>query len=244
MNKIEQKLEKISIFDSFTLKVIAVFAMLIDHIAVIFYQSFSPTLVMQMRIVGRLAFPIFAFLVVQSFLHTSNRINYLARILGFGVAMILGLTVLSSFGVQVPTVINIFITLGLGFIAIWLIEQFWDTSKIITTLFVLSILMVAEIIHTDYAAYGVATIILFYITREHKIWMMFGFAALTGASVMFEFLRYENASLIQLFAIASVLLLALYNGKKGKFSFKYFFYFFYPIHFIVLSLIRYMMLGY
>lgn len=236
--------KKIAVLDNFTLKVIAILAMLVDHVAVIFGSHIANDVVVQMRIVGRIAFPIFAFLLVQGFIHTSNRTNYLARLLGFGMGITLILAFLSSFGIQVPTQLNIFITLGIGFIAMWFIHEYWETSKLVTIIITGGILLAADLIHADYGAYGVATIVIFYITRNKKIWMNIGFIALTALTVFVETMRYSNASILQIYAIAALLLLNLYSGEKGKLNLKYFFYLFYPVHFVVLLITRYIMYGY
>jgi len=243
-SKLDEKIEKIAIFDGFMLKIVAAITMLIDHIAVIFINRIPLVVYEQMRIVGRVSFPIFAFLLVEGFFHTRNRINYLARILGFGIGMIFCLSIMSNFGIQVPVVVNIFITLGIGFMAIWFIEQFWGASKVITIFFTLAIMLFADALHADYGAYGVAMIVLFYVLHEQKTLMAIGFTLLTMLSVFFDYSRYEYVSFTQLYAIVAVPFLLLYNGEPGQYRFKYFFYFFYPLHFVVLELIRYFIYGY
>jgi uncharacterized membrane protein YqaE (UPF0057 family) len=244
IQRLDAQLKKIEIFDGFMLKIVAATTMLIDHIAVIFVNRMPFDVYEQMRIVGRVSFPIFAFLLVEGFFHTRNRINYLARILGFGIAMIFALAVMSSFGIQVPVIVNIFITLGLGFIAIWVIDYFWDQSKIIAIFCTLGIILFADALHADYGAYGVGLIVLFYCLHGQKTLMTLGFTLLTILSVSFDYMRYEYASFTQLYAIVAVIFLVMYNGEPGKYRFKYFFYFFYPLHFIVLQFIRYVYFGY
>jgi len=243
-NWLDNQIKKIEIFDGFMLKIVAAITMLIDHIAVVFINRIPSALYGQMRIVGRVSFPIFAFLLVEGFFHTRNRINYLARILGFGIAMIFALALMSNFGVQVPVVVNIFITLGIGFMAIWFIEQFWNRSRVITFVFTLTMMLFADALHTDYGAYGVGVIVLFYVFHNQKTAMAIGFTLLTLLAVFFDYMRYEYATLTQLYAVVAVPFLLLYNGEPGPYRFKYFFYFFYPIHFIVLEGIRYWLLGY
>jgi len=242
--RIDEQVKKIEIFDGFMLKIVAATTMLIDHIAVIFVNRIPLDVYEQMRIVGRVSFPIFAFLLVEGFFHTRNKINYLARILGFGIAMIFALAVMSSFGIQVPVIVNVFITLGLGFIAIWLIDYFWDQSKVISVFCTLGIMLFADALHADYGAYGVGLIVLFYSLHGQKTLMALGFILLTLLSVSFDYMRFEYASLTQLYAIVAVIFLLMYNGEPGKYRFKYFFYFFYPLHFIVLQFVRYMLFGY
>lgn len=233
-------MKKFKILDNFTLKIIAAFAMLIDHIGYVFAYQLPYEFMIQLRIFGRISFPIFAFLIVQGFLHTSNRMNYLARIMGFGVGIILLLALLSrTLGVEVPSSLNIFITLGFGILALWWIELYWETSWLITSVVVFLGVLLVDFMHVDYGAYGVLTIVLFYVTRNNPLWMVLGFSALTAASVGADMLRVTNASTIQLYAVAALPLLLMYNGEKGKYSWKYFFYVFYPVHFGILILIKY-----
>lgn len=235
---------KYQIFNGFTLKVIAALTMLIDHVGAIFAAELPNHVVTQMRIIGRISFPLFAFLLVQGFIHTSNRINYLARLLSFGVAIMLALSIGSMYGMQVPLVLNIFITLSLGLIAIWIIEQYWGTSKLLTSAIILMTALTAEGIHTDYGSYGVLMIVLLYIFRDKKIWLTVGFIALTALFVGLDVWRVPTASMLQLFAIAAIPLILMYNGKRGEYQWKYFFYLFYPLHFIGLMIIRLILFKY
>ncbi|MGL5042597.1 MAG: TraX family protein [Culicoidibacterales bacterium] len=236
--------KKIKGLDGFALKIIATVSMLVDHIGVIFVHQLPYEVVIQLRTFGRISFPIFAFLIVQGFLHTADRMQYLARLLGFGGLIIIVLALISRLlGVEVPTQLNIFITLSFGLIALWWIEFYWKTSWFFTSAVLFFFIVLADFIHVDYGAYGVLTIILFYVARNNLGLMAIGFMALTTLNVGIEVLKINNASILQLYSIAALPLIFMYNGKKGVGKFKYFFYFFYPAHFSILIILRYILFG-
>lgn len=228
--------------DSFMLKVIAVVTMVVDHTGVIFGQYLDNNVYIMLRTIGRVSFPIFAFLLVQGFIHTKNRQQYFTRLLGFGVAIHLVLSLLGLLGFALPLQVNIFITLSIGFLAMWFLDTYRE-QKIISILMLLALCIFAEMIQTDYGAYGVATVIFFYLTRQYKTFMLGSFALLTVVHVFLQHLLYHYTSSLQLYAIGSLLFISLYNGKKGATTPKYFFYLFYPIHFIVLFMIRFAIFG-
>lgn len=234
------KLKKI---DGFQLKIIAAITMLIDHIGYVFSQFLPRDIYVYLRSVGRLSFPIFAFLLVEGFVHTKNRLNYLSRLLGVGVAIILGLGSLSLFGLQVPVQLNIFITLSMGFFALWLIEYLWKTSATFTILGVIGIAIMTEMLRADYGAYGVFSIVIFYVWRDRNWTKGLVFTGLTCSYVLLDILQTQKSSVLQLLAILALPLILLYNGTRGNDRFRYFFYAFYPLHFVVLSIIRFLLYG-
>ncbi|GBU10558.1 conjugal transfer protein TraX [Erysipelotrichaceae bacterium] len=233
-------MNKLKKLDNFSLKIIACATMLIDHIGYVFVFDLPTDVANLLRIIGRISFPIFAFLLVQGFIHTKDRIYYLARILGFGFALTIGLALVTRiFGIEVPTQLNIFITLGFGIIALWWIEYYWETSSVVTSLVLLFWLVLADTIHVDYGSYGVLMIILFYATRKNPIAMVLSFIGLNIVNSGLDVLRVENANLNQLYSVMSLPLILAYNGEIGRRGGKYLFYAFYPLHFIFLYIIKY-----
>lgn len=231
------------ILDSFSLKIIAAFTMLLDHIGYIFAQYLDPNMVQILRIIGRVSFPLFAFLLVQGFIHTRDRISYLARIFGFGIGLMIILAILAQYDVDTTGPINIFMTLGLGFLTIWWIELYWNVSPTITSIGTIAMAMLADFMRVDYGAYGILIICAFYFFRNKTFWQMFSFALLTIVFVLTDYFFIENAWLIQIYALAAIPILLMYNGKRGKIQAKYFFYIFYPAHFAILYIIRMWLFG-
>ena len=112
---------------AFTLKIIALFAMLIDHIAVAFPDTFP----LWFRAVGRLAWPIFAYFLAEGFRHTKAREKFLMRLLAFAVISEIPYDLVMGNAVNFAANTNIFYTLFLGGMAICLYERLkeWrDTS--------------------------------------------------------------------------------------------------------------------
>lgn len=217
---------------TFVLKLIAIITMAIDHIGVVFIPS-NTWLYLVFRGIGRLAFPIFAFLIVEGFYHTSNIKKYLLR---------LGIFALIS---EVPFDLafyntyfnmkhqNIFFTLFLGLLAIYLINMIENKYKdkiLLVNLadagITIAFCIIAALLQTDYRYMGILLIVAFYLFRGNKL--------LLGISML-----VLSNSIIQMLSVLAIIPIAFYNGKKGK-NIKYFFYVFYPAHLLVLYFIKFL----
>lgn len=235
-----------------TLKIIAAISMLVDHTYVaIFEQGYirgrlpMPGLFTQesmlnydhwvyrlggfMRgLIGRIAFPIFCFLLVQGFIHTSNRRNYKIRLLIFAliseIPFNLALWDTFRFGIS-----NVLFTLLLGFIAMEVVEADWN--PLLRGLAVAGIAFLAEVLGCDYGASGVLLIVALYLARADRM-----LTVLVGVFSVFVL-----PSLSNLAAVLAYIPIAFYNGQRGL-RFKYVFYVFYPGHLLVLYLVRWLMI--
>ncbi|MGK0467361.1 TraX family protein, partial [Clostridium sp.] len=227
------------------LKVIAILLMLIDHTgAVIFPDAII------LRLIGRLSFPIFAYLIMVGYTKTKSFSKYLTRLfifaalsqipfsLAFGEKFtILSLSDFIVFFVGIPNPhLNVFFTLALGLLAL----RVWDKEelKFGRIIIILSLAITAEILHADYSMYGIAMILVFYIFRDDKIKTLISQTIvyiLFGASQILFYVYKSPDKILELAWFSQALsLLALififkYNHKKGK-DLKYFFYAFYPLH--------------
>ena len=200
----------------FTLKIIAIITMFLDH----YYRIIGGP--EWLSILGRLAFPIFAFSISEGYSHTKNVNKYLMRLLNF--AIIIQLPNFLGFQ-EYP--LNIFFTLALGLFCL----EILDNNKInivVRYIVVLYLCFLAEKTGLDYGAYGVILIILFNKLRNNKLYIFIAFLALN-----LVILKIGSLSEIQIYSIFSLVPIFLYNGKKG-YGMKYFFYLFYPLHFIFL----------
>ena len=204
--------------------------MVIDHIGL---ALFPEQLIW--RYIGRISFPIFAFLIVEGFVHTSNFRKYIGRILLFGIASEIPFNLLISGKVFDPTHQNVFITFAIGLMMLYFIEK--NATSFLNNGFLIMGILFSVILRTDYSIYGIGLIYIFYVFRYSKITML-GFSSLI--------------SLIsgggQRFAILATLPIALYNGERGpkgldKTYVKYLFYAFYPLHILVLVVIRMLIYG-
>ena len=200
----------------FTLKIIAIVTMFLDH----YYRIIGGPEWLSM--LGRLAFPIFAFSISEGYSHTKNVNKYLMRLLNF--AIIIQLPNFLGFQ-EYP--LNIFFTLALGLFCL----EILDNNKInivVRYIVVLYLCFLAEKTGLDYGAYGVILIILFNKLKNNKLYIFIAFLALN-----LVILKIGNLSEMQIYSIFSLIPIFLYNGKKG-YGMKYFFYLFYPLHFIFL----------
>ncbi len=247
--------------DGGMLKYFAAVIMLIDHMACVFLEnahtadgrSFMYSLPQGelldsvLRAVGRQAFPIFCFFLVEGFLKTSSRVKYFLRLLLFAA--------LSQFPFQksiFPRAAHfhgsVMCTLVIGMLAIWVIdamklaflekdpeegERSEGAGVIYAGLFVLvscssvyGLSRLAQMLRTDYSFGGVVLIVLMYIFQKYRI---------PGLFISWAWLSWYNN--LELYSAPAFFMLACYNGKRGK-QHKYFFYLFYPAHLLILWLVR------
>lgn len=206
----------------FDLKCIAVCSMLVDHIGAILYPS-----QVWMRYVGRMAFPIFGFLIVEGYLHTRDLKKYMGRLFLFALVSEIPYD-LARFNTPVYwNNQNIFFTLLLALLCISILQRLQEHPLWAGVLLVLIAILTSAVIKPDYEIGGIVTILCFYVFRTRKVWQFASVAAVN--------LCYFGG--IQSAAVCALIPVGLYNGKKGP-SAKYFFYVFYPVHLLLLYLIR------
>ena len=215
------------------LKLVAMISMLIDHTAAatLRFMSMNATQVQVynlMRDIGRMAFPIYCYLLVEGFLHTTDVKKYLTRLGLFAllseIPFDLAITgKVLEFGHQ-----NVFFTLFLGLVSIWVVDFIQKKRLPVTGYVVVFIcLCTAWMMHTDYAYTGVLVIIVMYLLRRKKV-----LAFLAGCGLLLLF--YGTGELP---ALVGIIFVALYNGRRGL-NLKYFFYLFYPVHLALLAIVR------
>lgn len=199
--------------NSFQLKIIAIVLMTLSHIE--YHIGVSPYLY-----IGQAAFPIFAFLTAYGASMTSNIKNYVIRLLGFGTILQIPLFIMGE------TYINIFITLGLGVLAIHAYKNHLFTLLI-------PIFAFAFFTELDYGVYGVLIILSAYIINYNKLYYSF-------LIIVFQFIWIvilKEFSSYQWFAILSIPLILMYDFELGSKRFKYLFYVYYPLHIGIIYLI-------
>ncbi len=233
-------------FSGSTLKWIAIITMLIDHVGAailtrillnypiapwgimnpqqyeIVYNIMSTT-----RNIGRIAFPIFCFLLVEGFLRTRNVYKYMLRLSIFVVVAEIPFDLAFSarwmdWGYQ-----SVMLTMLIGLVAMWgssLVEQKYPDKKWLHYIgFGICLAMgmlLAYACKTDYAEKGVLSIMVMYFFRKDR-----NLQLLAGAASFWW----------ELEAVLAFPLIKLYNGKRGM-KMKYFFYLFYPLHLLVIYL--------
>lgn len=225
----------IKILNRNALKIIALLTMLIDHIG--FY--FFPGQVVY-RIIGRLSFPLFAFFIAEGVFYTGNRKKYFALLLIF--ALISQPFYSLFFGAGK---LNILFTFLFSVCAIILIEKLKNKSAktflfyILLFALILFVLILSLRAAIDYGFLGCALPVGFYFLRDSK--QKYLFFVLANALIALPVIIYnplEISSYNQLFATLAVPLLLMYSGENGKLNLKYLFYIFYPLHLLLLYLIK------
>ncbi len=238
------------------LKLIACVAMLCDHIG--YFGVLPPAVSLGMRIVGRIAFPIYCYLLSFGFRKTHNKYLYLARLAAFAVISELPFNYCFygtvSFGFK-----NVFFTLSLGLAAVLIYDIMAQgrglASKLLAIVPTVLFALIADWLETDYAGFGVALIFLFYMAGESKLYasvvcVLFGARYVLDGLISaivdgFAHPYISDWDWIAMFAAASAIPILLCNGSRGayprsrvgKLLYKYAFYAYYPVHMLLLGLI-------
>lgn len=217
------------LLNSMHLKLLALITMIIDHTGAIFFGGQDIY-----RIIGRLSFPIYCFLLVEGFFHTKSREKYAVRLFIFALISELPFDY-AFFGGLNGSHQNIFFTLFLGLSAIWVSESFRRKNPLISVAGFVGAAVLSTILNTDYTILGILYILIFYSAKSmphglNEIYILLGIGTATS------FL----SSSIQMYAIFAVIPIMFYNGKPGLRSrlVQYGFYAAYPVHLMILYLIQ------
>ena len=185
-----------------------------------------------LNVIGRIAFPIFAFTLNEGYVHTRSLKKYLLRLFIFAVSIQMPSIL---FGYDYP--MNIFFTLFLGLLSIC-IFNLKKMNVILKIILIGFVLFFSQKFKLDYGIYGILVIINFNIFRNNKFKILMNFLVLNIYNVIFP--KVFDLPDTQLFSLISLVFIFMYNGEKGR-SMKYFFYLFYPIHFFILEVIKFIL---
>ena len=262
-----------------TLKMIAIVTMLIDHIgaavlarllmvnglgeldqtnadAIMQWLSANGALYWTytiMRMIGRVAFPIFCFLLVEGFLHTHDVKKYAMRLGLFALLSEIPFDLMYGGTWFYPVHQNVIWTFILGLLGIHIMETVRKKKK--TPVFVLTAILVTiaggllgTLTMVDYYGIGVLTVFIFYFFRGRKWWCLLGqivalywvnVELLGGLMYPVRLFGMEFELCQQGLALLALVPIWLYRGRQGYHSkpFQYFCYAFYPVHMLILVLI-------
>ena len=230
---------------SFILKIIAIITMFCDHFGDIFIGHLSA-----FNIIGRIAFPIFAFQIAVGYKHTKNIKKYALRLIIFALISQIPFSIFKYIMGNSVFDLNVCFTLLLGLLTLLIFEKVDD--KFFKYLYIFIILLIAHFANVDYGAWGVFLIFFIYLfcpkvsnLPMKRIIKLIIFIAGFLLLCILEYISYLG-SLPTMFLMAVILFsflpsifMLLYNGKKG-YSLKYLFYLFYPVHLIVLEIVYYL----
>lgn len=214
------------------LKLIALAAMTVDHIGVQFFPR-----VMILRIIGRLALPIFAYMIAQGCRYTKNRTRYLLTIAA--VALVCQIVYFVAMGSLYQCIL---VTFSLSICLIFILDDAIRKPRIHKTSFaalaLLTVYCISEVLSKYlpgfYVDYGFAGILL-----PVLIWLGKGkWSSILLCAVGLVCLSIGDT--VQWYSLLALPLLALYNGTRGKAKLKYLFYIYYPAHLALIYLISLM----
>jgi hypothetical protein len=198
-----------------------------------------------LKSIGRLSFPIYCFLLVEGLIHTKSRLKHAFMLLLFAfiseIPYDLTRGKLIDFSKQ-----NIMFLLFIGFVVIWItdtvVNRESDYPKALDAIFppalldgiiiVLSVVIgcvMVVLLKCSYSFPGILLIVSFYVFYSNHVKKMV-------ANVIFNVAFYGVG--IQWLGVISVIPIELYNGNPGKYKWKYFFYLFYPLHLLILIVVR------
>lgn len=226
--------KKFAILNGNHLKLIAAVTMLLDHAGILLFPR-----VQLFRILGRLAYPIFAFMIAEGCRYTKNKLRYFLMIFSLGAVCQLVYYFFSG-----DTYLNILLTFSLSILLIYSLQASYQGGKrqtLWSILFAVGLFAVYgldRLITIDYGFWGVMVPVFasFAHVRKFPHWAS---VILLGAGLL---LLGADLGGIQHYALLALPLLLLYSGRRGKLNMKYFFYIFYPVHLAVLQGIA-MLLG-
>lgn len=219
------------------LKWIAVVTMIIDHFAVAVYGQLENNIYEVYRLqryIGRIAFPIYCFLLVEGFFYTRSQIKYILRCLIFAFLSEIPFDMAIFGSVFYMKGQNVYFTLTLGLCALWYLDKvrkarLWPfLSYIIQGVIIAVFLLAGQYMEVDYHWKGVFFIIMFYYCRGLQDWVRNFVGVIAFA--------YEVTAPLAFIPIQ------LYNGKRGRQN-KYLFYAIYPIHLLIFGIIRFCITG-
>lgn len=231
---------------SFFIKILALTFMIIDHIG---YILFPENLIF--RIIGRLAFPLFAYQLAVGYSHTKDKKKHILKLLLFAIICQLPFSLMTSL-YSTETICNIIFTFVISLLIIYIIENFKFYTKkynentisfnhknfLITLSLSIFLTLIVIYINVDYSWYGILLPVVFYFTlnKKHLSLICFFILILTNFIINPNFMR-----LLAFISLFDCVFILFFNGKRG-YKFSWIFYALYFSHFLPLFLIKKYML--
>jgi len=218
------------------LKIIAMVSMTLDHIGVaLFPQN------MLLRILGRLAFPIYAFMIAEGCGHTRKPWRYFASMAGLAlVCQIVYFVVMGS--LYQCILVTFSMSIGLILLGRRAVQKGGFFNWLLLLLSMAAVLFVCQVLpnllsetdyQVDYGFIGVMMPVLVYFARGK-------WGKLVTAACVLALLALDSVT-VQWYALAALPLLALYNGQRGKWKMKWAFYLYYPAHLVAIQVIAWLL---
>lgn len=233
---------------NFILKLIAIITMLIDHIGYFYFPD-----VMILRFVGRIAFPLYAFLITQGIFYTKDKIKYFKRIFIMAILSEIPFNLLASKNIFYPSSQNVLLLFSIAIGTIILYEKLKEKNKDSYYAILIGIIL-SILLKPDYSLVGILLIYIFYFLiktdKNHSTKIIipalfFVLYQIIENAIFYPYGAIQSIidfSWIYLGSLISYVLIYFYNGKlgyKNKFLNKLF-YLFYPLHMLMIYLISLM----
>ncbi|MCI8514511.1 MAG: hypothetical protein HFI93_07805 [Lachnospiraceae bacterium] len=209
------------------LKILALVAMVLDHTGLVFFSPGSGIWYL-LRGIGRLAFPLYCFLLTEGYRHTKNVGRYLRNLLIFAAVSEIPFDMM-LYGVPFDAAgQNVFFTLALGLMGICAGDRAEKAGKrVLMISCYLAACVLGWLVRADYGAEGVCLILLFwYAGRRADTWYP------APAAILF----FMGG--IEFLGILALPIVRCYNGRRGPGTCKYLFYLAYPLHILILVFLR------
>lgn len=212
-----------------TLKTIALISMIIDHYGAIFQNDIDI-----FRIIGRLAFPVYCFLLVEGYSHSKDVKKYANRLFIFAIVSELPFD-LAFYNKLEFTHQNIFFTLLIGLVAIYLLDNKEEKYNFNKTLIIFTSGILSIVLYVDYSIVGIIYILAFYFTKEYANSKRF-----CSIAIIMFLTNLISSPATQQFALLALLILYFYNGELGPNNKvqKILFYVAYPLHLAIYFIIK------
>ena len=226
--------------------------MIFDHL----WGVFATDGYLWMTCIGRLTYPIFAFMIVEGYFHTKNLKKYVLRLLIFALISEIPFNLVMSSSWIAPLHQNVLWTFLIGILLIFLNEKankkaLWVRILVFIGTALLGCLL-GIITFVDYNHGGVLIILMFYVFRERKWWVLLGqivclyfisVEVISGQFIPIELFGKTFELVVQSFCVLALIPIWLYQGKQGPYNkaIRYLYYGFYPAHLLLFALIRMVM---
>ena len=223
---------------SFALHIIAMIFMLCDHMwaTILDYEWLT--------CIGRIAFPIFAFLITEGYIHTSNINKYIKRMVIFAIITEIPFNLMVSASPIYPFHQNVLWTFVISLLTLKYLNFDDVKNSFKSILIILLAIIIATVTMCDYFGAGVMMVVGFYIFRKSKLLQLLmmiyvNMILIQGYSYPIDIAGYTYYFPQQGFALLSLIFIWLYNGKQGYHAkwFKIFCYAFYPLHMLILYIL-------
>ena len=213
------------------LKILAAIAMVCDHTGLMFFPRLSI-----LRIIGRLAYPIFAFMIAEGCKYTRNKRRHFGMI--FLLAMLCQIV---YFFVDGTMYLSILFTFSLSILTIYALQYCKAKKNALSAAVfftaVAGVWLLNQIFEIDYGFWGCMVPVFAAVFHNTKYDRLPLHILTLGAGLL---LLAADVGGIQIWSLLTVPLLLCYNGRRGKWKMKYFFYIFYPAHLVLLQVIQWL----